>query len=191
MIRTLTGIVTDIGDNYVILDVNSVGYLVGTPTLKNTFHKNDIITLYTYLSVRETSLDLYGFQEKEDLTMFELLLGIPKIGPKSALQILSSATSHLLGESAHKNDPVYLHKLSGIGKKTCENIVQYLNKKLDRIPSYDGPASSELNAVQTDAIDALVALGYDNTTAREKIQSLSKNDSTVNSLVTEALKQLD
>lgn len=191
MIRTLTGKITEIGENFLILKVHDVGYLIGTPTLKNTFKENDIVTLYTYLAVRETALNLYGFPEKVELTMFEFLLGIPKIGPKSALQILCSATPSLLGEAAHKNDPVYLHKLSGIGKKTCENIVQYLNKKLEFIPNLSTSPSFELNQVQTDAIDALVALGYSNTTARETIQSISKADSTVNSLVREALKQID
>ena len=135
MIRSLTGEIDDIGENWLVVNVHGVGYLVGTPTLQNHFTENSTITLHTYLAVRETALDLYGFPHKTELEMFELLLGIPKIGPKSALQILCQATPSLLAEAAQKNDGVYLHKLSGIGKKTAENITQYLHSKLAQLPT--------------------------------------------------------
>lgn len=194
MIRTLTGTIKDLGENWLVIDVNNVGYLVSSPTLTNQFSLEQKITLQTYLAVRETALDLYGFVEKSELQMFELLLGVPKVGPKSALAIMCQATPTLLSESAHKNDHVYLHKLSGIGKKTCENVIRYLNSKLDRLPSTaEGvTTASDLNQTQTDAIDALVSLGYDLNTSRETILEISDLDeeSTVNSLVTKALKQI-
>ncbi|MCA9354071.1 MAG: Holliday junction branch migration protein RuvA [Candidatus Kaiserbacteria bacterium] len=190
MIRSLTGEIDDIGENWLVVNVHGVGYLVGTPTLQNHFTENSTITLHTYLAVRETALDLYGFPHKTELEMFELLLGIPKIGPKSALQILCQATPSLLAEAAQKNDGVYLHKLSGIGKKTAENITQYLHSKLAQLPTTIITTQDDLTAVQTDAIDALIALGYDTTTARETVLELSNTDATVNSLVTKALKQI-
>jgi holliday junction DNA helicase RuvA len=195
MIRTLTGHIKDIGDNWLVLEVAGVGYLVATPTLTNNFSLEQKVTLQTYLAVRETALDLYGFREKAELEMFELLLGVPKVGPKSALAIMTQATPTLLSESAHKNDGVYLHKLSGIGKKTCENVVQYLNGKLDKLPEtgVTSETADNLNQTQTDAIDALVSLGYDMNTARETILNLpdTETESTVNSLVTQALKQIN
>jgi len=72
MIRTLTGTITDIGDNWVVVDVRGVGYLVGCPTLANNFTLEQSVKLQTYLAVRETALDLYGFPEKSELQMFEL-----------------------------------------------------------------------------------------------------------------------
>lgn len=122
--------------------------------------------------------------------MFELILCVPKIGPKSALQVLSQATPTLLIESAHKNDGAYLHKLSGIGKKTCENIVQYLHGKLEKLPATIMVSTDSLSDMQTDAIDALVSLGYDMSTARDIVVKISDENSTVNSLVTQALKQI-
>jgi len=190
MIRTLTGDITYIGDNSLVVDVNGVGYLVGCPTITNQFILGTTVTLHTYLAVRETALDLYGFPQHTELEMFELLLGIPKVGPKSALQILCQATPTLLIESAHKRDGVYLHKLSGIGKKTCENIVQYLQNKLDKLPTPTTTTTDSLNQIQTDAIDALIALGYDTTTAREAILNFNDDTMTVNSLVTQALRQI-
>lgn len=190
MIRSLTGTIEDIGENALVVNVRGVGYLVGCPTLQNHFTEGSTVTLHTYLAVRETALDLYGFPQKDELTMFELLLGVPKVGPKSALQVLCQATPALLTEAAQKNDGVYLHKLSGIGKKTCENIVQFLQNKLEQLPETATNAGEGLTATQTDAIDALIALGYDMNTARETILEIVDENATVNSLVTQALKQM-
>ena len=192
MIRSLTGTIKDIGSNYLVVDVRGVGYLVASPTLTNNYSLDQTVFLNTYLAVRETALDLYGFPQKSELEMFELLLAIPKIGPKSALQIMTQATPTLLAEAAHKNDGLYLHKLSGIGKKTAEKIVEFLNKKLDSLPASIQVDTSipDLNQIQTDAIDALVALGYDILTAREVIINMKEENATVNILVTKALKQI-
>lgn len=190
MIRRLKGIVLEVEDNKVVMDVHDVGYIVASPTLKNQFTKGTTIILHTHQAVRETALDLYGFPEKVELVMFELLLGVPKVGPKSALQIMCLATPQLLSEAAHKNDPVYLQKLSGVGKKTCENIILYLTKKLELLPTIKEGFELSLNQTQTDAIDALISLGYDNTTARETILKITDKDATVNTLVTQALKQI-
>ncbi|MCB9815421.1 Holliday junction branch migration protein RuvA [Candidatus Nomurabacteria bacterium] len=193
MIRTLTGTIKDLGEDWLVLEVNGVGYLVASPTLTNSFTLEQKVTLQTYLAVRETALDLYGFVDSTELQMFELLLGVPKVGPKSALVIMTQATPTLLSESAHKNDAVYLHKLSGIGKKTCENVVRYLNSKLENLPttSASSDMTDGLNQVQTDAIDALVSLGYDLNTAREAIKNMPEEGATVNTLVTQALKQIN
>ena len=186
----LTGTIEDIGENTLVVNVAGIGYLVNCPILQNSFALDTTVTLHTYLAVRETALDLYGFPQKTELEMFELLLGIPKIGPKSALQILTQATPTLLIEATQKNDGSYLHKLSGIGKKTAENIVQYLHGKQERFPISVESSSDTLSAIQTDAIDVLVSLGYDTATARETILDLSTTEATVNSLVTKALQQI-
>ncbi len=190
MIRTLTGTITHASAQSVVLDVRGVGYLVGTPNTDNSLRTDDTVTLHTYLAVRETALTLFGFTSAMELEMFELLLNIPKIGPKSALQILTQATPNILIEAAQKSDAVYLHKISGIGKKTCENVVQYLHGKVSGFESHPDVPKDSFTQTQTDAIDALVALGYDLSTARDTIKHLADKDSTVNSLVTQALKHI-
>ena len=190
MIRTLTGTITQAKDTSVVIDVRGVGYLVGTPNKGGELQIDDSVTLQTHLAVRETALDLYGFGSHLELEMFEMLLGIPKVGPKSALQILVSATPNLLIESAQKNDHVYLHKMSGIGKKTCENIVLYLHKKVSDMEFETETATDSFTQTQNDAIDALIALGYDAASARESVKHLTDKDSTVNSLITQALKHI-
>jgi Holliday junction DNA helicase RuvA len=190
MIRTLTGNIQEIKDNLIVIGVHDIGYLVRCLSTPQQFNLNQTVTLYTYLAVRETALDLYGFTDPIELKMFELLLGVPKVGPKSALQILNQSTPTLLVEATHKNDSVYLSKLSGIGKKTAENIIQYLHGKIEKLPEIGSTKAENLNQVQTDAIDTLISLGYDTTTARDIILKLSNDESTVNTLVTQALKQI-
>ncbi len=190
MIRTLTGTLTQLGDSWLVVEVQGVGYLVHAAVLSHPYTLGSTVTLHTYLAVRETALDLYGFPHERELEMFTLLLGIPKVGPKSALQILAQDKPTLLIEATQKRDATYLHKLSGIGKKTCENIVQYLQNKLDTLPPDTHPTLDTANQIQTDAIDALVALGYETTTAREAILAITDENATVNTLVTKALKQI-
>lgn len=189
MIRSLTGEITHTDINYVTINVRGVGYLVGTPVTQSGLTVGDSVTLHTYLAVRETAMDLYGFTSRGELDIFELLLSVPKIGPKSALNILTQASPDLLLESIGKKDHVYLHKLSGIGKKTCENLVIALYDKIEGIAfSKEAPAGAGMNEAQTDAIDALVSLGYDLSTARETVKTLT--GTTANELVTQALKQM-
>ncbi len=190
MIRTLTGEITQIGNNNIIVEVQGVGYLVNCPILINNFAIGTTAKFYTYLAVRENSLDLYGFPQQAELEMFEFLLSIPKVGPKSALQILTQATPSLIIESVQKRDGIYLHKLSGIGKKTCDNIVQHLQNKIEQISQSVDTNFDSINQIQTDAIDALISLGYDTNTARGAILNINDESMTLNSLVTQALKQI-
>ena len=190
MIRLLTGEIATVSEGHVTIVVNNIGYLVATP--KTTVFKiGEPVTFHTHLAVRETALDLYGFTTQSELDVFELLLLVPKIGPKSALQVLNQASPTLLLEAIGKKDDSYLHKLSGIGKKTCENIVQSLHDKIENMVfALDIRPMSTLTDAQTDAIDALVSLGYDLTTAREAVKNLNGEGSTTNELITQVLKQM-
>jgi Holliday junction DNA helicase RuvA len=189
MIRMLTGEIVHVADGYVSIAVGGIGYLVGAST-KTTFYKvGDNVTLHTHLAVRETALDLYGFTSPSELEMFELLMDVPKIGPKSALQVMNQASPTLLVEAISKKDAQYLHKLSGIGKKTCENLVQFLHEKIEGLAfATDLELSTSLTDAQTDAIDALVSLGYDLTSARTAVKDL--DGISANDLIKQALKQM-
>jgi Holliday junction DNA helicase RuvA len=190
MIRSLTGKITEVGASAITIDVRGVGYRVGATTKTTLYTMGEELTIYTHLAVRETAMDLYGFLTLSELDIFELLLSVPKIGPKSALQILNQASPSLLVESISNKDSAHLHKLSGIGKKTCENVVLHLQDKLEGI-GIDTPTTPQntFGAKQKDAIDALVSLGYDLSTARETVQNLPSELST-NDIITRALKQI-
>jgi Holliday junction DNA helicase RuvA len=189
MIRQLTGTITHIENNALILNVNGVGYLIYTPTNTTIHTLHAKASIHTYLAVRETALDLYGFTTDVERRLFELLLSVSKIGPKSALAVMCQASPTLLIEQIAANEPAQLHKLSGVGKKTCENIVSHLHEKLGDLATHITP-TGPIDAKQTDAIDALVALGYDAASAREIVQSLNTEENSVNDIITKALQKL-
>lgn len=196
MIRQLSGTIAGHTANSVVVDVHGVGYLVYTSVPGIQFEIGSKITLHTYLAVRETALDLYGFQLLDELEIFELLLKLPKIGPKSAAQILSQADITLLKEAVLQNDPTYLSKMSGIGKKSAEKIVAGLKEKFEALdieivgtgtPGATGVGQSDF---ASDTIDALIALGYPPNDARRAVNQLSATVTNANDAVREALKFL-
>lgn len=158
-----------VAGNEVTVDVQGVGYFVHTIS-SCTPNAGQSVRFFTYLAVRETALDLYGFLDQRSLGLFELLLSIPKIGPKSALQILEQASPDLLQEAVALEDPVHLSKLSGIGKKTAENIVRGLKGKLE-LPETSAEAGT-ISRINNDAFDALIALGYTPQSVRDALQSV-------------------
>lgn len=190
MIHQLTGTTTHTSPTHIVLDVQGVGYGISIRST-DEFVIGSTITLHTYLAVRETALDLYGFADRSGKELFELLLSVPKIGPKSAMDVLSKADTRLLLECIHTEDPSRLQKQSGIGKKTCENIVSNLKDKVEPSVEIAGEMSetaTKLNSAQTDAIDALVSLGFDPKTARDHVRSKESENLNVSELVSSALQ---
>ncbi len=186
MIRMLRGTVADKSGGHIVLDVQGVGYLVamrGDDLSKATVGSE--LSLCTYLAVREDALDLYGFATRDDLAMFELLIDLPKIGPKSALAILSQANIELLKKAISSDDPAYLSKMSGMGRKTAEKIVLGLKDKFEGM----GETSTAERDI-SDAMDALVALGYSEREARDAILRLDPTITDTNAKVKEALRNL-
>lgn len=190
MIRQLRGTLLESGELEVIIDVGGVGYLVHTPDAA-FFAIGGEARLHTHLAVRENALDLYGFAETESLRVFELLLTLPKIGPKSALQILAQADVSLLREAVNKNDAGYLSKLSGIGKKSAEKIVVGLR---DKLGTADNDAATSEIPHAADTIDALIALGYAPQDARRVFIEITATNTSLSSsaeVIKLALKYLD
>jgi holliday junction DNA helicase RuvA len=190
MIRSITGTITDATLSSIVIDVQGIGYLVHITKLPTTA-LGSTITVWTYLAVRETALDLYGFSTRDELELFELLLSLPKIGPKSAQQILTQAEIELLKKAVTEDDPVYLAKMSGMGKKTAEKVVAGLKESFAKHGFIVTPINQQAPTTYiSDAIDALVALGYPQSDARQAIQQLPPTITSANEAVREALKQL-
>lgn len=193
MIRQLRGTIVHVSETAVMLLTNGIGYLVFTPQPHRLKTDQEVI-LHTHLAVRETALDLYGFKTMDELELFELLLTVPKVGPKSALAIMSNVDSQTITQAVMMEDPSHLTKVGGIGKKTAEKIVIELKDKLPEAMTLaadaDGTDSTE-RPFAADAIDALVTLGYPQADARKVINNLSPNISTVNDAVRAALTELN
>ncbi len=187
MISSLSGKVRHKDLNTLVVEVGGVGYkvLVSTETALEATLSQPIF-LWTYLAVRETSLDLFGFLEKESLEIFELLITISGIGPKTALGILNVASPATLRQAVASSDTSYLTRVSGIGKKNAEKIVLELKDKL-KVSEVDmvGDVRSE-----GDAMEALISLGYNERDAREALKKVPKETVGASERVRAALKLL-
>ncbi|MBI5126313.1 MAG: Holliday junction branch migration protein RuvA [Candidatus Taylorbacteria bacterium] len=191
MIGSLTGTVIYHDLKYIILNVGGVGYKVyGTPDvlLKTSESKNTEITLWTYLVVRDTALDLYGFTTRNELSFFELLITVSGIGPKTALGILSVASIDMIQSAIHQNDTSLLTKVSGIGKKNAEKIVLELKDKVDDIGHEN---NAEARSTDNDTIEALKSLGYSPAEIRDALKKIDRSVTDTGARVKAALKILN
>lgn len=186
MIGTLSGTLRHKDLNALVVDVSGVGYKVLVPTeIALEAVPNSPISLWTHLAVRETSLELFGFLDKETLDTFELLITISGIGPKGALGILNVATPALLRQAVASGDTTYLTRVSGIGKKKAEKIVLELKDKLKTTKEDTLDTRSE-----GDALEALVSLGYSERDARDALKKVAKDVEGASERVKAALKLL-
>lgn len=187
MIASISGTVRHKGIQYLVVDISGVGYKVAVPTdVALDAALSEPIFLWTHLAVRENALDLYGFVERETLEIFELLITISGIGPKTALGILNVASPAMLRQAVANDDTSYLTKVSGIGKKNAEKIVLELRDKL-AVSKED--RSVNLQA-EGDAMLALVSLGYNERDSRDALKRVGKDVEGTAERVKQALKIL-
>lgn len=188
MIGSIKGIPSFIGEKFLIIDVSGVGYKIFvTPILVQTAKKEDVLELFTYMAVREDAIELYGFSSMIEKDFFELLISVSGVGPRSALGILSVTSVDTLQKAIGSGDTSYLTKVSGIGKKTAEKVVIELRDKLALFANENTSAGLKSHS---DAIEALKALGYSQSEARDALQNISANITDTNTRIKEALKIL-
>ena len=187
MIASLSGTVRHKDLGHLVIDVGGIGYRVAVTTdvaLESV--PGSPVFLWTYLAVRETALDLYGFMERETLEIFELLITISGIGPKTALGILNVASPAMLRQAVGSGDTSHLTRVSGIGKKNAEKIVMELK---DRLKVSEEDKSPDTRS-EGDALEALVSLGYSDKDARDALKQVPKDVSGAGERVKAALKVL-
>lgn len=188
MIARIEGKMIEANPKSVIIDVSGLGYKIFVPTDTFEFvkkHKDEKVALWTYLSVRENAMDLFGFKEKETLEFFELLISISGIGPKTAINILNASTISMLRSAVASGDTAHLTKVSGIGKKTADKIVLELRDKIGELEG-DG----EHIRGEVDAMEALKSLGYSQSEVREALKKVPKEISGTSEKVKWVLKML-
>lgn len=187
MISSLNGKVVHKDLGYIIIDVGGVGYRVAVETgVALEAIPGEAIFLWTYLAVRENALDLYGFKEREVLEIFELLITISGIGPKTALGILNVASPATLRQAVGTGDTSYLTRVSGIGKKNADKIVLELK---DKLLISEGDKEADIRG-DKDALEALISLGYSERDAREALKQISSEIHGASERVKAALKSL-
>ena len=199
MIGKLTGTLIESEFTEIMIDVNGVGYLLNIPmsTFDALPREGKEVSVFTYLHVREDALELYGFAEKFEKKLFLLLLSVSGIGPKVALNILSSMTVNSFCEAIINADIKALNRLKGIGKKSAERLVLELKSKVVTISPESQFSTSEHSPAQSQEIEsavlALEQLGLKFEQATEAVRkiamTLDKKECTTENLIKLTLAQ--
>lgn len=197
MIASLTGILKELSDHSVIIDVNGVGYEVSVvgSSLKNLPPVNETVHFRIFTYVREDIFQLYGFQSEDEKKIFLLVLGISGIGPKLAAAVLSGLGPAEFISAVRRGDAIRLSSVPGIGKKTAERMVLELKEKVKtfRVNATGESGSENLVAGDMeDAVSALINLGYKPPQAREAVRQVLEtvNGGGVEEVVKKSLKML-
>lgn len=184
MIGQIKGKILYLKPTKAVVGVGGIGFIVNaTISCLGEKRPGQEVLFWTHTAVRENDISLYGFETEEELNIFELLITVSGVGPKSALAILGVAGVKALEEAISSGDTSILTKISGIGKKTADKIVLELGGKFAARPS-------TLNQEDADVFDALKSLGYRDRDIQRAIKNLPKEISGTNEKIKYVLKNL-
>ena len=188
MIGRLVGILVDENPLHLLVDCNGVGYEVSVPmsTFYNLPAAGEKITLLTHFVVREDAQLLYGFGSTEERELFRQLIKISGVGARTALSLLSGMSVADLSQAVTLQEPARLTRIPGVGKKTAERLLLELKGKLGADLGAAGGAAPDVN---TDILNALIALGYSDKEAMLAVKQVPAG-STVTEGIRQALKAL-
>ena len=198
MIYNVSGRLTFTSTNFAVIESGGIGFKCITTmnTLKQIGGIGDTVNLFTYLNVREDAMDLFGFYDRQELECFKLLISVSGIGPKAAIAILSELSPEKLTICISSGDYKALTKAQGVGKKIAERAVLELKDKITSIVSSEtvietinSVAQISSNDDASEAVAALVALGFTQSDAATVISKFDKNLS-VDEMIRQGLKYL-
>lgn len=193
MIGSLRGRLVSKQAPHIVLECNGVGYEVETPM--STFLElpgvGTDLFLHTHLLVREDAQILYGFATDDERVLFRTLLKVNRVGAKMALGVLSSMTVSDFRRCVEYEDAATLSKVPGIGKKTAERLIMEMRDKVDAVgdPSLPGERVSVDASARSEAVDALVALGYKANEVNKLLGKLDIDGLSAEDIIRQALKQ--
>lgn len=173
----IKGTLVQKSDNYIVVDANGVGYMIYTSlnSMQNTGEIGKKITIYTYLHVREDVMDLFGFTTIEEKNMFMHLISVSGVGPKAALSILSVTTPAKFALAVITNDVKTITKASGVGPKMAQRVILELKDKIktDELEiDLEDESDDILSDNRSEAISALVVLGYSSNDAQKAVKGI-------------------
>lgn len=197
MIALLTGKLAHKSPDFIVLDVNGVGYRVHIPfsTYYDLPEEGGTLSLQIYTHVKEDSINLYGFRTLAEKNLFQLLISVSGVGPKLGNGILSNIEAPDLSHALIRGDLARLSAVPGIGKKTAERLVLELREKMKKLApldrAHDVATVPEKEDMRDDVISALVNLGYKEAQVEKALGGVETAPSdTVETLLKKALKKL-
>jgi Holliday junction DNA helicase RuvA len=199
MIAHIQGLLHFKSPEYLVIDVEGIGYQVQVPL--STFYDlpqvGSTVSLHIHTHVREDALQLYGFQSPEEKTLFVRLMSIAGIGPRLAVNILSGISPAELIESLSQNNLARLTSIPGVGRKTAERIMVEMKDKVSTLaPGLDVTVTVRTTAdeaMNEDVLSALINLGYKKGVAQRAVENARhrlEGEITLESLLKESLRAL-
>lgn len=191
MITQLRGKLVEKNPTYVVVDCNGVGYLLHISL--NTFGQlpsEELITIYTHLSVKEDSHTLFGFISKIEREIFRLLISVSGVGPSIARTMLSSMTSEEIQQAIASGNVAIIQSVKGIGAKTAQRLILDLKDKILKTYDLEEIPSAGYNTNKEEALSALEVLGFTRKISEKVLDRIikSENDLSVEQLIKKALK---
>ena len=188
MISVIAGkILSKHENNITVLTAGGVGYeIMASVRSMEVWPVGTETQILTYLAVRESALELYGFANAQEKELFEKFLLVSGIGPKTALHLLSLGTVQEISTAIANEDLAYLTNVSGIGKKTAERILVELKNKMGAVTFGEAGVESGL----ADVIEGLIALGYSQIEARNAVKDLKVAGKNSEQILKEALQRI-
>lgn len=191
MISFLRGSVLAKAKDHLVLETTGgVGYEIKMTQLQLAkFSVGVQVGVHTYLKVSDSALDLYGFQNTEEKSFFELLLTVSGVGPKSAMNILSLGNISSIQSAIARGDITYLTAVQGLGKKTAERLIVELKSKIGSSMDESDAPTEEGSTVLGEVVDGLMALGYTKEEAKMKVKGINATGLTTQQVLKLALKK--
>ncbi|HML69118.1 MAG TPA: Holliday junction branch migration protein RuvA [Clostridia bacterium] len=191
MYAYISGIVDEILTDRAVLEAGGVGYelFCSAMTLKR-LRVGQKERLYTHLHLAEGIMALYGFYEPEEKDMFRRLLTVTRVGPKLALSVLSVLTPSDVAGAIVTNNAAAFDRVSGMGRKTAQRVLLELKERVETSEML-GNSGANVDApdIRSEAVAALVSLGYDGLAAGKAVAAIEQADS-VETLITAALRKM-
>ncbi len=187
------------GNDYIILEAGGIGYKISTSltTLEAAGQPGRDFKVFTHLYVREDVMSLFGFATHEELSTFELLLTVSGVGPKVALSLLSSVSPSKFGLAVITDDTKTLTRAPGVGAKMAQRIILELKDKIKKEQlalntgaAMDIPAAANEGSKLSEAVSALMVLGYSHIEASRAVASAFSEELDLESIIRNALKGL-
>lgn len=194
MLDYIIGDIKRIGEDYIVLDNNGIGYLINTSSYSiSNFTLYETYLVHTHMVVREDAILLYGFYDDEELEMFKLLTTVSSIGPKIGLGILSSLSVSTISKAIRTNDINILTKAPGVGKKTASRIILELSDKIAKMNFKEDAETVEIKKLDDEiesAVEALTNLGYIRSDVVNVIRSLNTENMGIEEIIKQCIIRL-